>query len=1504
MSRSQKKTKTPVKKKGMVKKAELKSCLGLNNTSDSVEHNRNSVCSGKSSSPYQDKVLAGDKRSKVKNYTQLKRVKENIKQEKEDTDKSLKENTPQLLGVNCKQFVDKDKCQESLGENVNECSRRICSNANVIHPLKEINLLPQENYNEAGEKNTKIEDDVLSDESISEIVEEIIRYHMEKDKRHGATKNENSELNNTLYSEETHCNTSPDKTFVDHTADYDDGEITQESVLAETACKYSVATDQKIKTVFPCETVLIGTMSVEELERGNDPSSSDIMISPPPLVEQTTCPPSYSIESIDPEWAGRLPLPPGCVPVNLTEYEPFKIEYDVTQLPPTVRTYVVLKGITENEINVFSGARVEYVDTSCLNKKPHFCIRARTVRSMNMAIGLIVALIKEGFELLQAEEKKKAVETEKVLESNKPAEKHTEGRTVNKPVQEEVRANNFEMEYEINDFPLSVRTHIMLKGIIENKVTFASGAKVRTKGCYVVPEKKKYSRLKPLYVFIEATSEESINLAVKVLEELKAEAFQLAESSIVRKVPVGLEDAPVAFDLLNRLLGQGGANLRHIENQTGATVSLRGQQSGFIKFTNNKESEEPLHIRVEHKKEDIVVEAQRLALNLVQTIKDDFKEFSKYESQKFSYIPTTSTIPAPSLRPPPPRFPSSTVQPGVTTPATPPQRLQTRVTSPATSAQRLHPRVTTPATPAKRLHSGVTTPATPIQRLHSEVTTPATPAQRLHPEITTPATPAQRLHPEVTTPATPAQRLPSGVPTPATPPQRLHPGVTTPATPPQRLHPGVTTPATPAQRLHPGVTTPATPAQRLHPGVITPATPIQMLQLPQKRPQEPTFQTGQAQSKIPRVASSLSQNPHNKIKFTIKSTKKTVLPATSVQTTAKVSSVITSNPADSVGTVRTPRHARQVINQIINSETVNHHQTPSTESEQTTQNKANSQLSRVVELLESALNVHVSSLPAGLEATQLAKVQLLLKHLVPIHLDRRSTDEQKSQLLIVLQLLEKSMSNMSGGSQHRSPLPQTMQIVKKLLQTDDLKFINPQPYDPQVEQKSSQLIEITELLQKALQTYINNSSDICQKSLLTPVLLVMQQMTAKMSTTLAMGEQEDQLMTVLDLLEEAFQNKSGDYDQPKLQLLQAMQTLRNILQNKDSSKSRVPTNTSSATTANPEKLIQQTPPPPVCVSGHRPSQLLQLLQLMVKAMQTHINRGGALKSQLLQITQLLEHTVTIQGKNLETEEQKTQFLMILQLLETALKSQSSPGQQSPELLQIMQLIKTTLQAKVIVEPCPSQLMQVMELIQKTLETHASSMEVSQQKIQLLQLIQLLQQALASQQRVAGSPEQERRLIYFIQLVQQILQTQVFPPSSDPHPSQIVQIMQLIQQTLDTAASPPICSQPQPFSVPPSPNKFNQIVQKNSTSVQSHVGTNFPAHQLMQSETLYVPSSTQQNQPGLAEQLVNSLQIKSNAHRSVQLGQTATESNSNPMSPITLQMQGLQNQFNLNTPPHP
>ncbi|XP_046687564.1 uncharacterized protein LOC124373210, partial [Homalodisca vitripennis] len=175
--------------------------------------------------------------------------------------------------------------------------------------------------------------------------------------------------------------------------------------------------------------------------------------------------------------------------------EPFNLEYDMSKLPPSVRTYVLLKGVTENEIYEFSGARVAYVD-----EKNHILIQATTQKSVNMAISLIVALIKEGFDSLLVQRTKTEVETEPGLESNIPTlvKENSQGETTTepakKPAVEEIQSQHFEMEYEINDLPLNVRTHIMLRGVVENRVTSASGASVRTEGSYVVPQNKKYSK--------------------------------------------------------------------------------------------------------------------------------------------------------------------------------------------------------------------------------------------------------------------------------------------------------------------------------------------------------------------------------------------------------------------------------------------------------------------------------------------------------------------------------------------------------------------------------------------------------------------------------------------------------------------------------------------------------------------------------------------------------------------------------------------------------------------------------------------------------------------------------------------------------------------------------------------------------------------------------------------------------------------------------------------------
>jgi len=63
---------------------------------------------------------------------------------------------------------------------------------------------------------------------------------------------------------------------------------------------------------------------------------------------------------------------------------------------------------------------------------------------------------------------------------------------------------------------------------------------------------------------------------------------------------IGL-DAPPSFDLKKKILGLNGVNLQNIMNKTGATVTMRGQGSGFIEV-NGQESVEPLHLHIEYLK--------------------------------------------------------------------------------------------------------------------------------------------------------------------------------------------------------------------------------------------------------------------------------------------------------------------------------------------------------------------------------------------------------------------------------------------------------------------------------------------------------------------------------------------------------------------------------------------------------------------------------------------------------------------------------------------------------------------------------------------------------------------------------------------------------------------------------------------------------------------------------------------------------------------------------------
>lgn len=70
----------------------------------------------------------------------------------------------------------------------------------------------------------------------------------------------------------------------------------------------------------------------------------------------------------------------------------------------------------------------------------------------------------------------------------------------------------------------------------------------------------------------------------------------------LNKIMIGLDHAPANFDLKNRIVGSNGTNLNYIRNETGAMVTLRGRSSMFIDPNTGTESNEPLHLFIDHTK--------------------------------------------------------------------------------------------------------------------------------------------------------------------------------------------------------------------------------------------------------------------------------------------------------------------------------------------------------------------------------------------------------------------------------------------------------------------------------------------------------------------------------------------------------------------------------------------------------------------------------------------------------------------------------------------------------------------------------------------------------------------------------------------------------------------------------------------------------------------------------------------------------------------------------------
>lgn len=122
--------------------------------------------------------------------------------------------------------------------------------------------------------------------------------------------------------------------------------------------------------------------------------------------------------------------------------------------------------------------------------------------------------------------------------------------------------------------------------------------------------------------------------------------------TFVEKIMIGLDHAPLQFDLRGQLIGAGGANLHYIRNETGAIATLRGRGSMFIEPTLGTESADPMHLYIEHPRFDGLQSAKQLAKNLIETLQQDLTLF--HQQQPPSTVVQQHCNPPPTILHPPP----------------------------------------------------------------------------------------------------------------------------------------------------------------------------------------------------------------------------------------------------------------------------------------------------------------------------------------------------------------------------------------------------------------------------------------------------------------------------------------------------------------------------------------------------------------------------------------------------------------------------------------------------------------------------------------------------------------------------------------------------------------------------------------------------------------------------------------------------------------------------------
>ncbi|KOS23224.1 Uncharacterized protein ESCO_003586 [Escovopsis weberi] len=223
--------------------------------------------------------------------------------------------------------------------------------------------------------------------------------------------------------------------------------------------------------------------------------------------------------------------------------------------------------------------------------------------------------------------------------SDKPGDDH--------PIRNEmyVADGDFIQDIEVNDLR---NRYLLTKGSTQEMIRAETGADVTTRGNYYPNKSMATAANPPLYLHITSTTKAGLETAVaKINELIKQELPQLVDERRFRrrdqeqprkwpeeKIPIPLEPIP-GFNLRAQVVGHGGAYVKHIQQETGCRVQIKGRGSGYLEAATNRESEKEMFLHVTGPDANMVATAKDLCEDLIANVREQYEEF-KARPPRFS----------------------------------------------------------------------------------------------------------------------------------------------------------------------------------------------------------------------------------------------------------------------------------------------------------------------------------------------------------------------------------------------------------------------------------------------------------------------------------------------------------------------------------------------------------------------------------------------------------------------------------------------------------------------------------------------------------------------------------------------------------------------------------------------------------------------------------------------------------------------------------------------------